>query len=298
MPSRANSAQGFTLIELLVVIAIVVIIAAVIFPAFAHAREKARSAACLSNMRQVATAIIEYSDDFDGRCPLYYAGVNVTPGSRSPGVHGDTGFPDMYWTELVSPYVQRQDSHDFNSASRVFVCPSAPYDAPTIRAHGISNVSSYGLSDNWADWYCPDDCNNGTGQSHSFAEAVAPSGTILLAETLIDNDQAYPGLSLALTPVDGGDAGYLFSACDLRAQPAFSPARMLNNLSWRHTERKPAWCVPPSGFARVNVAFADGHVASRSSAQLLDFREWSVLQGAGDVGCRTSTKGGYGCWYP
>jgi prepilin-type N-terminal cleavage/methylation domain-containing protein/prepilin-type processing-associated H-X9-DG protein len=63
-------ARGFTLIELLVVIAIIAILAAILFPVFAQARESARKASCLSNMKQLGTATIMYVQDYDGAYPL------------------------------------------------------------------------------------------------------------------------------------------------------------------------------------------------------------------------------------
>src|SRR5437016_13930229 len=66
MPRRT----GFTLIELLVVIAIIAILAAILFPVFAQARDKARQAACLSNLKQVGTALMMYGQDYDERMPV------------------------------------------------------------------------------------------------------------------------------------------------------------------------------------------------------------------------------------
>ncbi|MGD9498297.1 MAG: type II secretion system protein, partial [Armatimonadota bacterium] len=65
--------RGFTLIELLVVIAIIAILAAILFPVFAQAREKAKAAACLSNTKQIAIAVAMYTNDYDGRYPFSWA---------------------------------------------------------------------------------------------------------------------------------------------------------------------------------------------------------------------------------
>src|SRR5690242_1981973 len=95
MQTRQPRRAGFTLIELLVVIAIIAILAAILFPVFAQARESARESSCLSNLKQLATAMMMYSQDYDERYP----------------VNGN----QVYWMDLLQPYVKN---------SRVFNCPS------------------------------------------------------------------------------------------------------------------------------------------------------------------------------
>src|SRR5438132_7895 len=86
--------KGFTLIELLVVIAIIAILAAILFPVFAQAREKARAASCLSNMKQIGMALVQYLQDNDGAYPNY-------PGS-TVSVAQPVTFP---WS-TIQPYMK------------------------------------------------------------------------------------------------------------------------------------------------------------------------------------------------
>ena len=96
--------RGFTLIELLVVIAIIAILAAILFPVFARAREKARQASCSSNEKQLSLAMIMYAQDYDEKPPLVYDDGLGAPSRQ-------------IWAEKVAPYVKNM---------QVYVCPSGP----------------------------------------------------------------------------------------------------------------------------------------------------------------------------
>ena len=106
--------RGFTLIELLVVIAIIAILAAILFPVFARAREKARQTSCLSNVKQICLAVLMYAQDYDEMWPAHHRPVPAT--LTYPG--GQTTTSGLMWYAAVYPYINN---------IQIFNCPSSSY---------------------------------------------------------------------------------------------------------------------------------------------------------------------------
>src|SRR5690349_10326399 len=119
---RSRRASAFTLIELLVVIAIIAILAAILFPVFAQAREKARATYCLSNTKQIGIAIQMYAQDYDESIPPWLKCKCV--GTSGP----DLDSPYLrIWVSTLQPYVKEGDTQDSNGryqAGGIFKCPS------------------------------------------------------------------------------------------------------------------------------------------------------------------------------
>ncbi|GAB4452399.1 MAG: hypothetical protein OHK0029_03220 [Armatimonadaceae bacterium] len=109
--------SAFTLIELLVVIAIIAILAAILFPVFAQAREKARQTSCLSNMKQISLAALMYAQDYDERF------VGDGPG-------GNPRWGNYYWMFVTRPYIGGFPANFNRPRAGIFYCPSDPARAP------------------------------------------------------------------------------------------------------------------------------------------------------------------------
>src|SRR5687768_15631514 len=126
---RRGRPTGFTLIELLVVIAIIAILAAILFPVFAQAREAARKTSCLSNTKQLMLGVLMYSQDYDeayvmtAQCCVWYA----------PG-----GFDrQIFWQEMIEPYIKSGgESVNLGNKTSVFICPNYLKQAPSVDEAG------------------------------------------------------------------------------------------------------------------------------------------------------------------
>lgn len=216
--------RGFTLIELFVVIAIIAILAAILFPVFAQAREKARSARCQSNLKQLATAILMYAQDYDGHwVPAYYY----------PAGQGNTTLGLYWWYDLIQPYARSYD---------VWICPSwqGSYD--------------YGRKP------LPADRPKPLRFSYAFNEVAFNA----IDPALRGNWTAPPNaggytINVDTSPTDSEieNPAQLFAALDGYDIDIYGPHKT-DLPHW--TERKPDGWTRKQHSGVMNVVFADGHV--------------------------------------
>ena len=111
---RHSPHRGFTLIELLVVIAIIAILAAILFPVFAQARDQARQTTCLNNCKQLGTGLLMYAQDYDENLPSWpYTGKDI----RQSPTFVKEGWGYSIWVPAMMPYVKN---------AGIFSCPNGP----------------------------------------------------------------------------------------------------------------------------------------------------------------------------
>lgn len=152
--------MAFTLIELLVVIAIIAILAAILFPVFAQAREKARQTSCLSNEKQIALGMLMYTQDYDELFPAstYFSGISI---SATGG--------EINTMMLVIPYIK---------STNVWACPSNPYNDKGMNYGSTADAfCSYALNMQLFDavYY---------GAPHTSGFIDKPSNKIMLGESV------------------------------------------------------------------------------------------------------------------
>lgn len=216
-----KTSKGFTLIELLVVIAIIAILAAILFPVFARARENARRSSCMSNLKQIGLGMMQYLQDFDERYPPAFSWDTAT--AKPNELDTDKGKPSgnfqinnasttghyRTWMDATFPYVK---------SVQLYRCPSVKDD---IRAHYGYNMAFGGYANLWQQY------NNVTG-FHQHWTPLLMSQVTRPAEVVLALD-------------------YNNSWLAMRAIPAFAPIADGDKSVTPHLDGG-------------NIAYADGHV--------------------------------------
>ncbi len=253
--------NGFTLIELLVVIAIIAILAAILFPVFAQARERARAISCVSNLKQIGTASNMYLQDYDETFVCGWGGPTLDA-------------EHCMWRYALQPYIQKYgsltaspyDSTQFGNQG-VFVCPDQPGSQSSYGPTGYG-MNSYALT---TGFHVDPVTGNQSFPGVALASINRPANLIAFA----DASNLNGGASAAADPhfSDGDDCNVTGNASSGPYQ--FNPDVWTEAGGW-----SPDWefAVPgpfgrdwgncgigphrpmPRHFHSVNAAFADGHV--------------------------------------
>jgi len=154
---------GFTLIELLVVIAIIALLAAILFPVFARARENARRSSCQNNMKQIGVGIAQYTQDYDELLPI------TTQNGWDAESRNDNGtVAKATWRQTLQPYVK---------SAQLFQCPSNPQknNVADLEVPGVyPRINrSYAVNKNYI-------------QANAIANIQQPAAKLMVVEALYD----------------------------------------------------------------------------------------------------------------
>lgn len=222
MPHKTNvvKRKGFTLIELLVVIAIIAILAAILFPVFARARENARRASCQSNLKQIGLGFMQYTQDYDEKYPSFYSNIGASTGR----------YAFYYWNEL----------HPYIKSKQIWVCPSnvttASFPSIGYIADGVfdtTDVIHYTY--------------NGTLHGQALSAVESPAEVFLSWD--VQNGYAWSGYAYAASfNVTNPAIGETLACASYKCDRGRTPNGQKNSPSYsRHLEGD-------------NYLFADGHV--------------------------------------
>jgi prepilin-type N-terminal cleavage/methylation domain-containing protein len=252
--------NGFTLIELLVVIAIIAILAAILFPVFAQAREKARQTQCLNNLKQVGTGLLMYAQDYDNKVPLWCFGQYYQVATR------------------LQPYSKNR---------QIFRCPSSPQEQGSAQ---ISQCPLYspdrGTGETWCYMAPPNHPLVGLGTSQRGATNFF--------------DDIYPPMDYMVHNGLGGDGNYgcSYGPKNIDLDPVTRPARAVVMLDLPGSTD--AWPYGNFWSRRYGYNFKGRHAEGSVALHLDGHSKWyryQVLYPRGDVGCQQPNPAERNTWY-
>ncbi len=246
--SSSHRSKGFTLIEILVVIAIIAILAAILFPVFARARENARRSSCQSNLKQIGLAMMQYTQDFDETMPSIF---NQNSNIRMP--NGSIA-PIAPWYQMIYPYMKN---------IQVLNCPSEKSIIWTSGSFTGDIPYGYNFTSAWTQ-SCSPNCgvqlgypNDGPGAKLSAIEDT--SGTIMIT------DSKYYAISFRVI---------------LPAEEFLTDSALLTGGRCYSTGTGPeiTRCIRPRHLDTLGTLFVDGHVKSMQWKQVLGSNDRSVVR--------------------
>jgi prepilin-type N-terminal cleavage/methylation domain-containing protein/prepilin-type processing-associated H-X9-DG protein len=241
------SLKGFTLIELLIVIAIIAILASILFPVFARARESARRSSCASNLKQLGLGFAQYVQDYDERYPrhdFYDNGGYLTPNN------------DDSFNFDIQPYLK---------SVNLYICPSAPVsttDVPdTSGTTGLRNDTSY-LANGVLIAHRSDIASVHIGQ------VVAPASVVLMHEFFERRRTSYVRPNLEFSTVGNGSYTNVLTASYDKLH--FDGGNQLycdGHVKWKKQSNV---CVSDYGFNSVGLSSTCGVIGDKRDRSTLD----------------------------
>lgn len=234
--------RAFTLIELLVVIAIIAILAAILFPVFAQAREKARAASCTSNVRQMGLAAVMYAQDYDETYPGMWQWSPGAIYAHSPYLYPPGWTPDTAKQSCQTcPYVKNTD---------IFACPS--HRATYIPGSGLWFSYGYAYPTMWGGYPPIPGSAYGFPVGPVLAVFSEPANTVMIMDS-----GAWPGTAACNASTYEG----IYSLC---------LSRDGYNYPYVYPPTTNQWSAPlPIHTRKVTTAFVDGHVKMMSPEAMM-----------------------------
>ena len=235
--------SAFTLIELLLVIAIISLLAAILVPVFARAREKARQTSCSSNLKQIGLGLMQYVQDFDETYPFTFYGYTLGVGNTYvPGA-------GYHWTGAIQPYIKSTAVFSCPSNTKNGGFPNSPVTATTPISYGANGYSLFSFGNARA----------------LLGDGTIPQNPAQPQYPLIDSKILSSSQMIAVTEtIEPNYSFFDVAAYSILGTPDPIDCGVAN--SWNR------WggCLFAGHSGRTNYLFADGHVKALLPLQTID----------------------------